>query len=131
MIPHVTPLMALLACKAIGLVTGLSSSARRVGCAIIDHFNRRNGQCDPSVERLARLLGLNVRTVLRAVDDLDRRGLILKVRHGGYSQRNSYRPNWALFEDLTTKWRSALKGTELSADHDSPVGTNVTKASAE
>jgi hypothetical protein len=59
----ITPLKTLLACKAIGLEPGLSSSARRVGCAIIDHFNRQNGRCDPSVPRLARLLKLHVRTV--------------------------------------------------------------------
>jgi hypothetical protein len=106
---YATALQTLLAFKVISLMPGLSVAARRVACAIIDHFNRFDGQCDPSVTRLALLLGLHRRTVLRAIDELDSRALILKERHGGLSQRNSYEPIWDLLGKLEEEWKQCMR----------------------
>ena len=50
------PLDTLLAFKAIALMPKLSAAERRVAAAIVDHFRRGDGRCDPGVERLANLL---------------------------------------------------------------------------
>ncbi len=75
----------LFAHKALNIVPGPSANARRVAGAIIDHFNRKTGQCDPSVGRLARLLGVNRATVIRATNDLcsEESGLFENSSHGG------------------------------------------------
>lgn len=94
----------LFAFKALTLVEGLSDSARRVGGAIIDAYNRDTGQCDPSVERLVDYLGINKATVLRAIDRLHELDLIQRVSHGSRTHRNAYLPNWAKFNHLVAEW---------------------------
>ena len=74
----------LLALKAIHLASGLNANERRVAAALLEHFNRRTGQCDPSLERIAELLGISTRTVIRSTHRLDRAGLFKKTRHGGH-----------------------------------------------
>ena len=102
----IEPLDMLLAYKAIALMPGFSASERRVAGAIIDHFNRKDERCDPSVDRIASLLGVDRRTVLRAVDALDRAGVILKDRHGGRMMRNSYEPDWERFRKFELMWKA-------------------------
>ncbi len=99
MTTNVSRLDTLLAFKTIGLMPGLSASERRVACAIVEHFHRADGQCEPGADRLAWLLGLDRSTVLRATAALHRRRLVLRIRHGGRSQRNSYEPNWDLLRE--------------------------------
>ena len=97
--------------KAINLVDGLSKSARRVAGAQFDHFNPKDGQCDPGVKRLARMLVMDRSTVIRATDELHEAGLILKDSHGGKSHRASYRPQWDRFEEIVADWdRRMMKG---------------------
>ncbi len=98
----------LIAHKAISLSADLSTNDKRVASAIIDHFNRIDGRCDPGVERLAGLLNMSVRTVKRATDRLDDLGLIECTRHGGRSNRNSYQPNWARFRQLDGAWKELM-----------------------
>ena len=43
------PSDSLLAHKAINLSDDLSGSEKRVAAAIIDHYNRKTGQCDPGL----------------------------------------------------------------------------------
>jgi predicted transcriptional regulator len=105
----------LLAYKAIAIVAGLSASDRRVAGAILDHFNHKDGRCDPGIERLADLLDLHIRTVLRAVDELDRRGLILKDRHGGRSLRNNYEPNWSKFREIEAEWKTRFNANKTKS----------------
>jgi hypothetical protein len=105
----VKPLDTLIAIKVINLIPGVTASARRVGVTLIEHYNRRTGRCDPGIERLAELLGCCTRTIIRATDRLERTRLFRKVRHGGYSNRNSYEPNWALFTELERAWRDKLQ----------------------
>lgn len=99
------PADTLLAIKALGLAPNLLPNDRRVGSAIIDHFNRSTGQCDPGLERIAGLLGISSRTVIRAVKRLVKAGLFNVIRHGGRSNRNSYEPNWSAFAKLNDAWR--------------------------
>lgn len=106
----VEPLNTLLAIKVINLMHGLRPSDRQVGVLLIEHYNRKNGRCDPSIARLAVLLGLSTRTVLRSVKNLEMAGLFKKIRHGSnYSHRNSYTPNWSRFAELSASWDNRLK----------------------
>lgn len=101
--------------KQVGITGGLSGSAARVGAAILDHFNRKTGQCDPSIDGLAQKLSLCRRTIIRAIGDLDRTGLIKRVRHGGFSHRNAYLPNWKMLSSRTEIWDKRM------ADRGAPV----------
>ncbi|MHA1545954.1 MAG: helix-turn-helix domain-containing protein [Alphaproteobacteria bacterium] len=102
----------LFAHKAINIVAGLSPGARRVGGAILDHFNKKTGQCDPSISRLAALLGINRATVLRATKELSDpdAGLFRKTSHGGYSHRTKYQPVWERFRRIVEEWNAGMKG---------------------
>ncbi len=99
----------LFAHKALNIVPGLSACARRVAGAIIDHFNKRTGQCDPSVERLARMLGIHEQTVKKATCELCEAGLINKVMHGGKMHRSKFEPQWARFQEIVADWDAAMK----------------------
>jgi hypothetical protein len=102
----VKPLETLLAAKLLSLHEGLLNSDRIVGCILLEHFNRRTGRCDPGIERIAKLAGVHVRTVIRAIARLVRLKLFIKIRHGGYSNRNSYEPNWQKFTELNQRWQA-------------------------
>ncbi len=104
----VKALDTLLAAKVINIAPGLRPSERQVALTLIEHFNRRTGRCDPGTQRIAQLLGCCTRTVIRATCRLEKAGLFEKVRHGGYSNRNSYRPNWTRFAELEAAWRKQL-----------------------
>jgi predicted transcriptional regulator len=104
----VKSLDTLLAIKVINLMPGLRASDRRVGAALIEHFNRKRGRLDPSIARIAELLGYCTRTVIRSTQSLEAAGLFRKVRHGGYSSRNSYEPNWSRLAELGAAWNAKL-----------------------
>lgn len=109
----------LLAFKAIGLLDCLSATEKRVGIAIVDSFNRRTGQCDPGFDRIAHLLGISRRTVIRAVNRLESARVLVRRRHGGNSHRNSYEPNWLQFRQEEAGW-SARKRTRHWLDSVEP-----------
>ena len=96
----------LIAHKAISLASELSNSEKRVAAAIIDHFNRRTGQCDPSLDCIAELIGMSRRTVIRATDRLQKLGFVRRIRHGGHYHRNSYQPVWSRFLQVEADWKS-------------------------
>ena len=96
----------LIAHKAISLASELSNSEKRVAAAIIDHFNRRTGQCDPSLDCIAELIGMSRRTVIRATDRLQKLGFVRRIRHGGHYHRNSYEPVWSRFLQVEADWKS-------------------------
>lgn len=110
----------LLAHKAISLCEDLSSSEKRVAAAIIDHYNRKTGQCDPGLGRIARLIGVSRRTVIRAVGALAKKGYIRKHRHGGNYHRNQYEPDWTHFRAMEAKWKARKSGAGRK-----PVATDV------
>jgi len=101
----------LIAFKAIALDRTLSAMEKSVAVAILDSFNRKTAQCDPSFDRIAHLLGISRRSVIRAVKTLVARRFLLRDRHGGNSHRNSYMPNWARLEEIEAAW-SARKHTK-------------------
>lgn len=101
----IRPLDTLIAHKVINL-SELSGTQKRVAGAIVDHFNRKTGQCDPSLDSIARLLNIDRRTVIRAMPALEHTGMFQKDRHGGHSHRNSYEPVWARFRQLDEQWKA-------------------------
>jgi hypothetical protein len=96
----------LLALKAVLLAPGLSGNDRRVAAALLEHFNRRTGQCDPGLERIAELVGISTRTVIRSTHRLERAGLFKKTRHGGHFNRNFYEPRWSRFREIEAAWKT-------------------------
>lgn len=110
----------LFAHKALNVMPGLTEATRRVAAAIIDHFNKRDGRCYPSVERIAKLLGIDRATVLRATDRLHRLGYIWKVSHGGRSHCASYAPNWCTLRAKVEEWDARMKARELPASEVAP-----------
>ncbi|OHV26596.1 helix-turn-helix domain-containing protein [Rhizobium sp. RMa-01] len=99
----------LFAHKALNIMSGVTEATKRVAGAIIDHFNKRTGQCDPSIERLATLLGIDRATVIRATEKLHELGFIEKVSHGGKAHRASYLPNWDRFRAIAKDWDARMK----------------------
>jgi hypothetical protein len=81
-----------LALKAIALTDRLNGTEKRIAVAVLDHFNRKTGRCDPSYETLAKLLRVHPRTIGRGVTKVVKVGFLKKVRHGGNNRCNSYRP---------------------------------------
>jgi predicted transcriptional regulator len=103
------PLDTTLAHKAIALTADLSGTDKRVAAATIDSFNRRTGQCDPSHNRIAHLLAVSRRTVIRSLSRIVKVGYLRKDRHGGKSHRNHYQPNWQRFRELEEQWSARRK----------------------
>ncbi|QND73646.1 helix-turn-helix domain-containing protein [Tardiphaga robiniae] len=96
--------------KAINLSDDMSATEKRVAATILDHFNRKTGQCDPSLDTIAKLLGVHRRTVIRAVNSLVKRGYLRKQRHGGHFHRNSYLPVWDRFRANEESWKERRQG---------------------
>jgi len=107
---RVRPLDTLLGFKALSLVSGLTENDRRVAATLLEHFNRKTGRCDPSLGRIARLLGINTRTVIRSIRHLEDAGLLRKHRHGGNLNRNQYEPIWLKLAELEAAWNTRFKG---------------------
>lgn len=95
----------LFAFKAIALSEHLIGNQKRVAAALIDHFNRKTGQCDPSLDTIAALLGISRRTVIRTMLRLERVGFVRRIRHGGNFHRNLYEPVWSRFREHETEWK--------------------------
>jgi predicted transcriptional regulator len=106
MTSFVRPLDLLLAFKAIALTPLLLDSDKRVACVILDHYNRKTGQCDPSLGTIAKLLDVDRRTVIRAVTRLHKFGFVLRNVHGGKFHRNSYTPIWEKFRQIEALWKA-------------------------
>lgn len=92
------------AMKAIGLSEQLNAADKRVAFAILDHYNRRTGRCDPSRETLGKVLNVAERTISRANAKFTKTGLFKVIRHGGHYNCNSYEPNWQLYRTKESDW---------------------------
>lgn len=114
----------LLAIKALLLAPDLLDTDRRVAAAIVEHFNRKTLRCDPSIGRIARLVEVSTRTVMRSMKRLEQRGLISRTRHGGYSNRNSYAPNWNKLSEIGRVWQTRFTD---SARAQSRSGTDLSR----
>jgi len=106
---RVDALEMLLAHKVISLTGELSGTEKRVAAALLDSFNRKTAQCDPGFGRLAGLLSISRRTVIRSINRIENAHFVRRIRHGGKSHRNSYVPNWTLFLDLEERWKRRMK----------------------
>ncbi len=104
----------LLALKAVSLALGLKENDRRVAATLVEHFNRETSQCDPGLKRIADLLGISTRTVIRSTKRLETAGLLRKVRHGGHLHRNHYEPVWSRFREIESEWRARFARTAQS-----------------
>jgi hypothetical protein len=107
----------LIAHKMINLSDALLGNDKRVAAVLIDHFNRKTGQCDPSLGTIAELLGVHSRTVMRSIRRLVRSGFFRKVKHGGKFHRNSYEPMWLVYRQFDDVWkdrRNARRATFAS-----------------
>lgn len=104
--PKRQPDVLLYAHAAVNLSPGFSGNARRVAGAILAHWNRLSGQCDPSVERLATMLNIDRATVLRATAELcdGPHRLFDKRSHGGKAHRASYAPRWSELRAIVEDW---------------------------
>ena len=98
------PLDTLLAFKAIALTDDLSGTEKEIAGAIVDHYNRKTGRCDPSLGRIASLVRRDRRTVIRALHRIESERFVRKIRHGGRFNSNSYQPNWTRFHEVLTDW---------------------------
>lgn len=102
--------------KALAVAPDLSANDRRVAGAIIDHFNKKTGQCDPSIERLSSLLDIDEKSVRRATRRLCERGLFQKASHGGKSHRASYLPSWAEFRLIVGNWELSMRSRRCAGN---------------
>lgn len=121
----------LFAHKALNVMAGVTEATKRVAGAIIDHFNKRTGQCDPSIERLATMLGIDRATVMRATDKLDELGFIEKISHGGKAHRAAYLPNWDRFRAIVEDWDARMKtgvAPGIPADTPAPKVASVRRS---
>jgi len=91
---------------AINLCANLSASDKRVAGAILEHFNRQTGRCDPGQLGLATRLGVSQRTVIRATKNLATVKLFAVHRHCGHGRCNAYEPNWLGFRQIVTAWEA-------------------------
>jgi hypothetical protein len=94
-----------LALKAIALTNRLNGTGKRIAAALLDHFNRQTGRCDPSYETMAKLLSIHKRTVGRGVATLVKIKFFRMITHGGNNHCNSYQPNWELFRAQEESWK--------------------------
>ncbi|WP_137133496.1 helix-turn-helix domain-containing protein [Rhizobium sp. FKY42] len=120
----------LFAHKALNIMSGLTEATRRVAGAIIDHFNKKTGQCDPSIDRLAAMLGINRATVIRATETLHELGLIQKDSHGGKAHRASYLPNWDHFRFIVAEWAARMKTGDRPTKSNQPAKPAVPKVAS-
>lgn len=95
-----------IAYRVLSLMDG-KDRGRRVGALVLDHFNRTTGQCDPSIARIAKILGVERTTVFRALTDEPLCLLFRRDSHGGHSHRNSYAPDWPFFRAISEAFDAA------------------------
>jgi hypothetical protein len=118
---QVQPGDILIALKAINLAPELKNNDRAVAAALLDHYNRKTGQCDPGLKRLALLVRICERTVMRSMDRIEAARLFRRIRHGGHLNRNSYEPNWRRFREIEAVWNARMKSRPASATKLSPA----------
>ena len=102
--------------KAFCLSSELSGAEKRVAAAVLDSFNYKTGQCDPSLGRIAHLLNISRRTVIRALNRIERMRFVERNWHGGKFHRNSYNPNWARFREAEVVWNARQKTQHWNSD---------------
>lgn len=126
----------LMAYKALTLAPELSGSARQVAGALLDHFNRKTMQCDPTIETLGDLTLLSQATVKRALSEIcdDKNGTddskyFERWPHQGKSGRTFYLPRWRRFDAVLSAWSEARKRRNRGWRGSGGVGSEVSLGS--
>ncbi|PWE57905.1 hypothetical protein DEM27_01550 [Metarhizobium album] len=91
----------------------ISGGAKQIAAIIIGHFNVKTGQCDPGTDTLMRRANLSKRAVIKATEELNRTGLVVKIRHGGNGFRSQYQPKWKLFREVVDAFVSDDNAAEI------------------
>jgi hypothetical protein len=105
----------------------LSPRAKIVAARLLDHCNSKTELCIPSYKCLAEGTGMGKRSVMKAVKELEKRGVIIVRRRKGTS--NSFKFNWQMAAGAGSAAKharenaptSAKSGKPLVKDHVSPV----------
>lgn len=74
----------------------LSGGALRVAIVLWQRMNAEYGYAWPGLDHLAEELSIHKATVIRAIQQLEGRGLITVERGGGRKKSNKYRPSFGL-----------------------------------
>jgi hypothetical protein len=90
---------------------GLKVSPLIVAMVLVYHANPYTGRCDPGLHRIASLTGLNLRTVRRALRELESSG-ILKTGFR-FRSTSAYHVNWKLLRKICE--RAYLTGRASTA----------------
>jgi hypothetical protein len=90
---------------ALGLMD-LSNGAKAVGTALIWHANSVSGRCDPGMQRLAYETIRCRRTVISAISELRRKGVLRKQRRG--QDTNAYHINWQVLASKFQEFESRV-----------------------
>ena len=69
-------------------LAGMSPTQRFVAWVLADCHNAETGRCDPSIAYICDLTGFSNRTVITAIDELEKAGMV--TANGGNGQRKSY-----------------------------------------
>lgn len=108
-----------IAYKAISLDGRLTRAQVRVCAAIIDHYNKQTGRCDPSIDRLCGLLGdMNRATVMAATSALAKLGYLAKRSHGGRGHTCAYEPKWSAFRTFVRSWEASMAGGSFEQENE-------------
>ena len=102
----------------------------RVAWRLIDRTNRETGDAWPSYETLADELGVNVRSVIRAIKCLIKNDWFEARHGGGRGKSNHYRPCWQRVTD-ESPFRETETVTGESINSDSRGKKTVTSESPE
>ena len=80
----------------------LSKGDVSVQWQILDRYSVANGDCWPSLKRLAADTGLTQRTIQRSVTKLIESGHSIIVKHGNRVSSNHYKPDFSLLDRVET-----------------------------
>jgi len=86
----------------------LTDLAVRVGVHIMKYYNADDDYARPSFGKIAKEVGAERRSVIRAVDQLGEAGFYIKIELPDKTKPNGYRPNW----ELVTRESPALVTVE-------------------
>lgn len=111
--------------REVGKAHGLRSSLRFVLRELADHHNKITGQCNPSVVRISEYTGLDRKTVMAALGELEKLGLVSSVKKQG--SRTSYSLH---FELIQVNESGAENGTGTKKDTSPKTGTSTKKGTS-
>lgn len=116
-----------IAYRALSLCSNLSAVDRQVAASLLSHFNNFDERCDPSIHRIALLLGKDERVIRRSIgkiaaergdEESHNRSTVFfaKITYGGRHNCSDYEPLWDKFADVCDEWdeKHSLRTAELN-----------------